>query len=500
MNILELLSTPKSSLPALISSHGAMSYEDVHRSVQHLASLIKKLDSQCIALYLDNCFQWVIADLATHLCNIPIVPLPTFFSQAQLSHMIEDVGADLLITHCQLNEQPILSLFQEQPIEKDDNGFEMYQRSTSNKVHYPSGLAKITYTSGSTGTPKGVCLNARAQLDVANSLSTVLRPLEIEKHLCVLPLSTLLENIAGVWAPLSIGASVALPSLIELGFGGASDLDPQKFLTTIAKYSPESIILVPELLNVMVTGYEAGFPKPSNLKFIAVGGAKVGSSLLQRAHELGLPVYEGYGLSEGCSVTTLNRPGHNKVGSSGQALPHIQIRTSSDNEIEVSGSNMLGYLHQEDEMPEFYPTGDLGEIDDEGYITIHGRKKNMFITSFGRQVNPEWVEGTLLEQKEISQAVVYGESLPFNIAVIVLSDNSIERKDIEECITRSNDSLPDYAKVSRYIIADSPFSFLEDTLTSNGRIKRTKVYDMYSNQIQSLTDTKNSYSSKASTA
>ena len=114
-------------------------------------------------------------------------------------------------------------------------------------------------------------------------------------------------------------------------------------------------------------------------------------------------------------------------------------------------------------------------------------------------MNPEWVEGTLLEQKEISQAVVYGESLPFNIAVIVLSDNSIERKDIEECITRSNDSLPDYAKVSRYIIADSPFSFLEDTLTSNGRIKRTKVYDMYSNQIQSLTDTKNSYSSKAAT-
>ena len=496
MNILEALKTPISVKPALVSSCGVLSYEELYKHVEHFANFINKYAPHCVALYLDNCFQWVIADLAANLCETPIVPLPTFFSQSQLSHIIEDVGADLLITHRSLREQPILSLFQERLIEKNAHGFEMYQRSVSNDVCYPSELAKITYTSGSTGTPKGVCLNARAQLDVTDSLSAVLKPLAIEKHLCVLPLSTLLENIAGVWSPLSIGASVALPSLIELGFGGASDLDPQKFLNTVAKYNPESIILVPELLNVMISGYEAGFSKPSNLKFIAVGGAKVGNSLLQRAHELGLPVYEGYGLSEGCSVTTLNRPGHNKVGSSGQALPHIQIRTSSNNEIEVSGSNMLGYLHQEDEMPEFYPTGDLGEIDDEGYITIHGRKKNMFITSFGRQVSPEWVEETLLEHKKISQAVVYGESLPFNIAVIVLSDTSIEANEIEELIDRSNESLPDYAKVSRYIIADEPFSFDTDTLTSNGRVKRTKVYELHSKQIQALTSTEESYSRK----
>jgi long-chain acyl-CoA synthetase len=493
VNILKSLQAPNSVQPALISSRGIMSYEDVHLSVQSFADILKRFKSECVALYLDNCSQWVIADLAAHLCNIPIVPLPTFFSQAQLSHMIEDVGADILITHCQLNQQPLLSLFQEQPIEQDDNGFVIYRKVTHKKVSYPSGLAKITYTSGSTGTPKGVCLNVSAQLAVANSLNAVLKPLEIEKHLCVLPLSTLLENIAGVWAPLSIGASVAIPSLVELGFGGASDLDPQKFLSTVAKYDPESIILVPELLNVMVSGYEAGFHKPSKLKFIAVGGAKVSSSLLKRAHALGLPVYEGYGLSEACSVTTLNKPSHNKAGTSGQVLPHVKIRISSDNEIEVSGSNMLGYLHEDKKMPEFYPTGDLGEIDNEGFVTIHGRKKNLFITSYGRQVNPEWVEEALCKNEKIFQAVVYGESLPFNIAVIVLSDSSIETKDINECIERSNKLLPDYAKVSCYIIADAAFSFQDDTLTSNGRIKRTKVYETYSNQIQALTE---SYSSK----
>lgn len=492
MNILETLKAPINAKPALVSNHGVMSYEDLYKKIEHYANFINKHNPNCVALYLDNCIQWVIADLAAHLCNVPIVPLPTFFSQTQLSHLIEDVGADLLITHCNLNEQSVLGLFNEQAIEKDDNGFEMYQRVVPNKEHYPSELAKITYTSGSTGNPKGVCLNANAQIAVANSLSTLLRPLEIEKHLCVLPLSTLLENIAGVWAPLSIGASVAIPSLIELGFEGASNLNPQKFLSAIATHSPESIILVPELLNVLVSGYETGVPMPQNLKFIAVGGAKVSSTLLKRAHALGLPVYEGYGLSEGCSVTTLNRPGHTKAGTSGQALPHVKIRTSNDNEIEVSGSNMLGYLHEDKKMQEFYPTGDLGEIDNEGFITIHGRKKNMFITSYGRQVNPEWVEGTLLEHKQISQAVIYGESLPFNIAVIVLSETNTEIKEIEELIDRSNKALPDYAKVSHYIIADEPFSFEADTLTANGRVKRTKVYEIHLEKIQALTESYNS--------
>lgn len=500
MNIFDKFKIANNSSVALISESRTMRYTELHQSVTKLATDIKYLNPRCIALYLDNCTEWVIADLAAHLCEVPIVPLPTFFSQPQLTHMIEDVDADLLITHQNLNSQPILSLFQPQAVENNDNGFEIYQRNISSNTHYPSGLAKITYTSGSTGSPKGVCHSAQAQLDVANSLSTVLLPLSIKRHLCTLPLSTLLENIAGVWAPLSIGASVALPSLTELGYGGASDLNPQLFLSTIAKYDPESIILVPELLNVLVASYEAGFPRLTNLKFIAVGGAKVSQSLLERANKLKLPVYEGYGLSEGCSVTTLNRPGQNKSGTSGQALPHIKISISSENEIEVSGSNMLGYLHEDIEMPEFYKTGDLGEIDSEGFITIHGRKKNMFITSFGRQVNPEWVESTLLEHDEIIQAAVYGESLPFNIAVIVLSDHDSDNISIEELIEHSNESLPHYAKVSQYIIADTPFSFDTGTLTANGKVKRSKVYEIYTDNIRELTNSNELYSSNVATA
>ncbi|MBT8124890.1 MAG: hypothetical protein KJO81_08710, partial [Gammaproteobacteria bacterium] len=97
-----------------------------------------------------------------------------------------------------------------------------------------------------------------------------------------------------------------------------------------------------------------------------------------------------------------------------------------------------------------------------------------------------------LEHKQISQAVIYGDSLPFNIAVIVLSETNTEIKEIEELIDRSNKSLPDYAKVSHYIIADEPFSFEADTLTANGRVKRTKVYEIHLEKIQALTESYNS--------
>ena len=486
MNILGLINPERDTDTALISGQLKLSYAELVQKVNQYASILEQNNSKRIAVYLDNCIEWVIADLAIQICKIPFVALPTFFSQKQLVHIIENTQTDTLITNNTLSKQPVISLFQESPIHILENEILIYKRSVNNTTNSPDDISKVTYTSGSTGSPKGVCLDTKAQFTVTKSLATALEPLGIKKHLCVLPLSTLLENIAGVWAPLSIGATVSIPSLGELGYNGASNLDPHKFLNTITKYDPESLILVPELLNVLVSGYETGFLISQNLKFIAVGGAKVNRTLLERSEALGLPVYEGYGLSECCSVTTLNLPKHNKKGTAGKPLPHVRIRISADNEIEVSGSNMLGYLNQNEDITEFYPTGDLGEIDDDGFLTIHGRKKNMFITSYGRQVNPEWVEDALISHKEFSQVIVFGESMPFNVAVIVLNDPSLEINMIESLIHNSNKTLPDYAKVSQFIIAGSPFNVSENTLTVNGRLRRNEIWNLYQSKIQKL--------------
>ncbi len=192
-----------------------------------------------------------------------------------------------------------------------------------------------------------------------------------------------------------------MPSLDVVGLSGAS-LDVEKFSSIINEVEPNSIILVPQLLTAIVTLKQFHLMSADKFKMMAVGGGRVSEHLIGSAEELGLPVCQGYGLSECCSVLTLNLASADKPNSVGKALPHVKLRLSAEGEIEASGSNMLGYLGQSEKMNEWYATGDLGYIDDDGFVYITGRKKNVFITSFGRNVNPEWVESALTQQAAIS--------------------------------------------------------------------------------------------------
>ena len=150
-----------------------------------------------------------------------------------------------------------------------------------------------------------------------------------------------------------------------------------------------------------------------------MGGAAVGAKLLiAAARALGIPAYEGYGLSEGASVQTLNLPGADRPGSAGRALPHARLRVAADGEIEVAGSLFGGYLGDPTPRPAWWPTGDLGSIDADGFLHCSGRKKNVLITAFGRNVSPEWVETALRGEPAIAQAVVFGDGQPALSAVL----------------------------------------------------------------------------------
>ena len=241
----------------------------------------------------------------------------------------------------------------------------------------------------------------------------------------------------------------------------------------------QSLILVPQLLFGLVVAVERGFVPAAGFRFIAVGGARVSPELLERAQRAGLPVFEGYGLSECASVVCLNRPGAQRPGTVGRPLPHVQVRLAEDGEVLVAGSTLLGYLGDEPFAGQWWPTGDIGEFDVDGYLSLRGRKKHQFVTSFGRNVNPEWVEAELTQGGVLMQAFVYGESLPSNVALLWPLDPNCADAAIDAAVQKANAGLPDYARIGHWVRLDTPFSPANGLLTANGRPKRDAILARY---------------------
>ncbi|MGM0594815.1 MAG: AMP-binding protein [Pseudomonadota bacterium] len=487
-SLLDSLDHYASVTPNAIAVEGArlrLGYQALHHEVQQLARTLREQEHRTLGLIMDNSPAWLVTDLAALSAAITLVPLPSFFSTEQLQHAIQDAGIEAVIG---LHSSGLASHFTTTRLRPLGRvaGEHLWLAQLPPSRHRPplGDIAKVTYTSGTTGTPKGVCLSRDNMEQVAASLKQALAVTAEDKHLCLLPLAVLLENIGGLYVPLLSGACCHLPGLASVGMLGAAGLDPAQMLKAIHQSGASSIILLPQMLQALVAAVATqGGKVPQTLRFIAVGGAPVAPRLLAQAAELGLPVYEGYGLSECASVVAVNRPGDNRPGSVGRPLPHIELTFDTDGEILLRGNRFHGYLNQPAPEGEWYATGDLGHLDHDGYLHLTGRKKHCFITSFGRNVAPEWVERELTLSPAIAQAVVFGEARPFNVALIVPSGTDQE---VQSAIVQANQQLPDYAQVSAWLVADQPFSLDNGQFTATGRPRREAIRRAYGDRIDAL--------------
>ena len=299
----------------------------------------------------------------------------------------------------------------------------------------------------------------------------------------------LLENIAGVYAPLFAGGEVLLMPDAGRGFAGSSLANPQQLLGLISQTQPNSLILVPELLQLLVQAALKGWPVPASLQFIAVGGAKVAVDTLRQAAALQLPVYQGYGLSECGSVVALSsvdaaNATDDELQSAGKPLAHLEVRIEQG-EIQVK-TPFLGYLGQGGaQQSEWVATGDLGQWTEGGDLQILGRRNNLLISSFGRNISPEWVESELTKTGLVQQAVLCGDAKPYCVAVLYAAA-TVSDSQLNAYIDQLNLQLPDYARVARYHRLSTPLSQAEGTLTSNGRPRRAAIMQTYQQQIAAL--------------
>ncbi|MBC9250276.1 long-chain acyl-CoA synthetase [Pseudomonas alcaligenes] len=460
---------------ALWGDSTRVDYGHLLDEVQQREAVLREAGVAVFALALENGPQALFWDLAALFAGVTCVILPPFFSPAQRAHCLQQSGAGLVLAEETLGAELQACGY------RQDGEFWRPQQGVAGLSLLP-GTAKITYTSGTTGTPKGVCLSGETMLRVARELELVSRAKAPQHYLAVLPLAVLLENL-GIYAALLAGATVSLPSQRQLGISGASGVDWPRLLGMLMARGAQSLILVPQLLLGLVTAIERGAVPASGFRFIAVGGAKVSPDLLQRAARVGLPVFEGYGLSECASVVCLNRPDASRPGSVGRPLPHVQVRLAEDGEVLVQGSILNGYLGEPAFTGQWWPTGDIGEFDADGYLYLRGRKKHQFVTSFGRNVNPEWVEAELTQRGVIAQAFVHGESLPRNVALLWPLDPSCPDAMLASSVSAANQSLPDYARVSSWIRLNEPFTPANGLLTANGRPRREAILARYQNLL-----------------
>ncbi len=460
---------------ALADRSRSLTYAQLYYEVLRLSADFNQREAPRVALALANSVQWVVTDLALLAASVSkptvCIPIPSFFSTEQKQRLLQDSGANLLI---------------------DADGYH-HLPQRQNPPELPLGTVKITYTSGSTGDPKGVCLSADNMQRTIEALDQRIGNLPVARHLSLMPLAVLLENIAGVYLSLWRGYQVDLRASEELGVVGAHKLDLQRFYQALNQLKPHSLITTPGLVKALLHGIQSQQLQEEQLLLVAVGGARLLPELERLAQQLKLPLVQGYGLSEFASVVCFNTPNRvdgscsfdpAAVGTVGHPLAHAEVGLQQG-EVVVTGNAMLGYLNDPSSWYQnTIRTGDWGQFDSQGRLIILGRKKHIIVTEFGRNVDPEWLEAELTQLPGIQQAAVFGsEELPLTALLVLHPEQAFSDAQINAAIARLNQRLPDYAQLQQWHRAHAEFSLNNQQLTGTGRIRRAAIADAYADYL-----------------
>ncbi len=416
------------------------------------------------------------------------------------------------------------------------------------------GLATIIYTSGTTGIPKGVMLTHANMLANTQDATAVLPITAEDLSVSFLPLSHGFERTAGLYTLLRAGAAIA--------YGGGT----VTLTKDLAEVKPTLICCVPRVLELVYRRVSserenAGFPKRQILewalavgkkagtlrstqqsfsfgldlqyrladrvlfrklravlggrvRFLVSGGAPLNAEIARFFYGAGFTVYEGYGLTEAGPVVSCNIPGRTRLGTVGPALPQVEVKIAEDGEICVRGPNVMqGYYRRPEDTAQaidasgWLHTGDVGEIDTEGFITITDRKKDLIITSEGENIAPQHIEGLLKQDPLIEEACLIGDTRPYLTVLLVpnrpllealahkhgVADEwptLLERNEFRTLFRRRldevNRALPLSSRVRNFALLAEPFSQERDELTPTLKVKRRVVVETRRAQIEAM--------------
>jgi long-chain acyl-CoA synthetase len=394
----------------------------------------------------------------------------------------------------------------------------------------PDDLATLIYTSGTTGQPKAVMLTHRSLRYYQRAVFRVLPYEEWSSEdgitgISYLPMAHVTGRTVDHWTPMAIPSTVAYcPDRLQL-FAIAAQVHPTGLMgiprvweklyaalrTALPDASPEAVRAWPEEVRLAVLA-RIGLDK---CRAAVSGAAPIDPAIIEFFQALGLPLTEGWGMSELSNAATLAAPGHERIGAVGKAFPGVELRIADDGEVLVRGPLVMrGYYKDQDltaqtiDADGWLHTGDIGELDADGYLKITDRKKELIITSGGKNISPALIEYELQRHPLIGQACAVGDRRNYVTALLVLepevapawaSAHGIEAAslaelaahpevlaEIERGVTEANSHLARVEQVRRFRVLPSEWTAETGELTPTLKRRRRVIVDRYATEIDQL--------------
>ncbi|ATB46893.1 AMP-dependent synthetase/ligase [Corallococcus macrosporus] len=529
-----------------------------------------------VAVISNNRLEWAVGAYATYSLGGAYVPMYESQQAKELQFIINDSGSKVVFCATDEIAQRIQSVRAELPhlehiirfsgTTSDTDSFATLLRRgaetpTPMVSPKPTDLAGLIYTSGTTGQPKGVMLS---HANIARNVSAMHEVFPMgtdDRSLAFLPWAHVFGQTVELHALFSMGASMAIAEAVE------------KIIDNLSEVKPTLLFSVPRIFNRIYDGLQkrmagekpvtrfmfrrglavaaekralaeqgkssglldlqhAFFDKVvfskvrarfgGRLKYAFSGGSAISKEVAEFIDNLGITVYEGYGLTETSPIATANFPENRKIGSVGKALPGVRIEIDTaatgeakQGEIVVHGHNvMMGYYNKPEENEKVFTgnggfrTGDMGYLDPDGYLYITGRIKEQYKLENGKYVVPSPIEQSLALSTFIANALVHGMNKPYNVAIIVVDVDALKKWATEKGLDTS--SMPEllkrpevlqlyreqvneftrdvkgYERPQRFLLTSEDFTVANDMLTPKMSVKRRNVVARYNDAIEAL--------------
>jgi len=503
-------------------------FKDAGNEVRRVATAINGFDlppKSKIALMSSNCAHWVMADLAIMMSGHTSVPIYPTLGAETIEYILDHSEAKAIIVGKLLDFESQKSAIKNIPIIsvvmygiKEEFTWEnliIQNEPLQNPVKLdPEDLFTIIYTSGTTGNPKGVMHTVGTITNGAHNGIKLIQTIEHPKLFSFLPLAHVAERALTEINAMFRGGSMTFPESLETFASDLEATQPDMFFAVPriwAKFQEKILIGLPQkklekMLRLPIIGNiikkkikkKLGLSKAT---YIISGAAPISVSLLEWYNKLGITILQGYGMTEDCIISHFNRPEANKFGTVGKPSYGATAKLSAEGEICILNNCLMkGYYKNPEATAEsfddegYLKTGDVGEYDHDGYLTITGRAKDQFKTDKGKYIFPAPIELELSKNPNIEQVCIVGMGIPQPILLVVPSEEGKKKSEDDlsenliEMIKNINPTLEKHEKIEKAIVMSEQWTVENGLMTPTLKLKRSQVEKIHMPMYKSWFD------------